>query len=153
MPAGAGVRLALLLTLAGLGCRRDAAPTPSVSSNPPTSESAGADASRLGREIFTLVDRAAEFRIANRGRAATSVRQLGIDSLTPEMARWVGVRNGRIVAGAAFRRTDGRAWISCEADEDALEEAALGGGRYELLCTDLAGERRTATADPAGPGE
>ena len=146
MAAAAGVRLALILTLAAGGCRRDAAPSPGLAADPPAADGAAADATRLGREIFGVIDRAAEYRVANRGRAATSLRQIGVDSLTPELARWVGVRDGRIVAGAAFRRTAGHAWASCEAGEEALEQAALAGGRYELLCTDIGGERRTATA-------
>ena len=149
MTRRAGLSLALLLSLAGSACRRDAVPSRASAAELPP-EAADADATRLGREIFTLIDRAAEYRVANRGRAARSLRQLGIDSLTPEFARWVRADGNRIVAGAAFRSPSGHAWVSCEADEGALEEAALAGGRHELVCTDATGERRPATAGAAG---
>ena len=150
MKGRAGLFLALLVSLAGSGCRRDASPSPGATADAVPPQTADADATRLGREIFTLIDRAAEYRVANRGRAARSMRQLGMDSLTPELARWVGAEGNRIVAGAAFRKTAGHAWVSCEAGEDALEQAALGGGRYELLCTDAAGVRSAATAGSLG---
>ena len=148
MTPRAGPGLALLAMLTGGACRRDATPSPAAAAER-SPEAATADATRLGREIFTLIDRAVEYRVANRGRPARSLRQLGIDSLTPELARWVRADGSRIVAGAAFRTGSGHAWVSCQAGEDALEEAALGGGRYELTCTDAAGERHTTSAGAA----
>jgi hypothetical protein len=101
-----------------------------------------ADAETLGREVLELVDRAVDYRGSHRGRPAASLRQLGVDSLTPTTARTLINVNREPVVTVTFRKTDDRAITSCRGDSHILEESSINAGRYTLMCTSRTGDRR-----------
>jgi hypothetical protein len=100
-----------------------------------------ADAEALGREVLELVDRAVDYRGSHRGRPATSLRQLGIDSLTPTTARHLVSVNREPLVTVSFRKADGREITSCRGDSHILEEASLH-GRFTLMCSSRTGAQR-----------
>jgi hypothetical protein len=100
------------------------------------------DAEQLGREILELVDRAVDYRGSHRGRPAASLRQLGVDSLTSTTARQLLNVNREPVVTVQFRKPEGREITSCRGDGHILEESALNGGRFTLMCTTRSGAPR-----------
>ncbi len=100
------------------------------------------DAEALGREVFELVDRAVDYRGSHRGRPARSLRQMGVDSLTPATARHLVNLNREPVVTVQYRRQDDREITSCRGDSQILEEAAISGGRFTLMCTTSSGLQR-----------
>ncbi len=100
------------------------------------------DAETLGREVLELVDRAVDYRGSHRGRPATSLRQMGVDSLTPATARHLININREPVVTVKFRKVDGRAITSCRGDGHILEEASINAGRFTLMCTTHSGAQR-----------
>ena len=100
------------------------------------------DAEQLGRELFELVDRAVDYRGSHRGRPASTFRQMGIDSLTPAtVRRLVNIAREPVVT-VAFRKPETREITSCRGDSHILEEAAVNGGRFTLMCTTSSGAQR-----------
>jgi hypothetical protein len=100
------------------------------------------DAETLGREVLELVDRAVDYRGSHRGRPASSLRQMGVDSLTPATARHLININREPVVTVKFRKADGRELTSCRGDGQILEEAAINAGRFTLMCTTRSGAQR-----------
>ena len=100
------------------------------------------DAEALGKEVLELVDRAVDYRGSHRGRPASSLRQLGIDSLTPATARHLVNVNREPVVTVQFRKLEGREITSCRGDGHILEEASINGGRFTLMCTSRSGAQR-----------
>jgi hypothetical protein len=100
-----------------------------------------ADAETLGREVLELVDRAIDYRGSHRGRPAASLRQLGIDSLTPTTARHLINVNREPLVTVSFRKTEGRQITSCRGDGHILEESSIN-GRFTLMCTSRSGAQR-----------
>jgi len=101
-----------------------------------------ADAEALGGEVLELVDRAVDYRGSHRGRPATSLRQLGIDSLTPTTVRRLVNLAREPVITVAFRRPETREVTSCRGDSQILEEATLNGGQFTVMCTTSSGSQR-----------
>jgi len=139
-----GARVWLVLAIAAVAgaCGRDdARRAPAVADDdalPPDQR----DATLLGREIFELVDRAVDYRGSHRGRPARSLRQMGVDSLTPATARHLISVDREPIVTVQFRRPDGRAVTSCRGDSQILEEAAINGGRFTLMCATRSGAQR-----------
>ncbi len=100
------------------------------------------DAETLGREVLELVDRAMDYRGSHRGRPAASLRHMGVDSLTPATARHLLNINREPVVTVQFRKVAGREITSCRGDGHILEEAAINGGRFTLMCTSRSGAQR-----------
>jgi hypothetical protein len=67
---------------------------------------------------------------------------MGVDSLTPLTARILVSVNREPVVTVAFRKTDGREITSCRGDSQILEEAAINGGRFTLMCSSRTGVQR-----------
>jgi hypothetical protein len=139
-------RAAWLLTLglayaaAGCGPGEDARPRVKDDGSrlPPDQQ----DARTLGLEIFDLVDRAIAYRASHRGRPATTLRQMGIESLTPNtVRRLVNVQREPVVT-VAYRRPDQREIVSCRGDSQILVEASVNGGRFTLMCSARSGAQR-----------
>jgi hypothetical protein len=101
-----------------------------------------ADAEALGREVLELVDRAIDYRGSHRGRPASSLRQLGIDSLTPTTARQLISVSREPVVTVSFRKVAGRQITSCRGDSHILEESSINAGRFTLMCTSSSGAQR-----------
>ena len=100
------------------------------------------DAETLGREVLELVDRAVDYRGSHRGRPASSLRQMGVDSLTPTTARHLVNLNREPVVTVQFRKVDGHVITSCRGDSHILEEAAINAGRFTMMCTSRSGVQR-----------
>jgi hypothetical protein len=133
-------RLFLLLML--VGCSKGETDRPVAvqpKSNLPADQR---DAEVLGREVFELVDRAVDYRGSHKGRPAASFRQMGIDTLTSlTVRRLVNLEREPLIT-VAFRKTDTREIISCRGDSQILEESAINGGRFTLMCTTRSGSQR-----------
>ena len=133
-------RLLILLTL--VGCSKGDTDRP-VAAQPKSNLPADQrDAEVLGREVFELVDRAVDYRGSHKGRPAASFRQMGIDTLTSLTVRRLVNLEREPVITVAFRKTDTREIISCRGDSQVLEESAINGGRFTLMCTTRAGSQR-----------
>ena len=145
--AAAGTVLALAL-LAACGARDAGRPerAEARSDLPPDQN----EAETLGHEVFELVDRAIDYRGSHQGRPAASFRQMGIDSLTPATARRLVNIAREPVVTVAFRRTASREITSCRGDSGILEEAALNGGRFTLMCTTGSGAQRPMRVGASG---
>jgi hypothetical protein len=115
-----------------------AAPAAEESEQPPEQR----DAELLGREIFELVDRAIDYRGSHRGRPASSLRQMGVDSLTPSTARYLVSLEREPLITVSYRKLSGREITSCRGDSHILEEASLNGGRFTVMCTNRSGVQR-----------
>ena len=100
------------------------------------------DARALGLEIFDLVDRAMAYRASHQGRPATTLRQMGIESLTTTTVRRILNVQREPVVTVAYRRPDQREIVSCRGDSQILVEASLNGGRFTLMCTASSGAQR-----------
>jgi hypothetical protein len=137
----AGMVRACMVMAMLAACGKDAKKKPSRpdDSNLPPAQR---DAEALAREVLEMVDRAIDYRGSHRGRPATSLRQMGIDSLTPAMVRRIVNVDRDPVITVAYRQPDQHEIISCRGDGQILEEAAVGGGRFTVMCENNAGAQR-----------
>lgn len=108
------------------------------------------DTEMLGQEVLELVDRAVDYKGSHRGRPASSLRQMGVDSLTPTTARHLINVSREPVVTVQFRKVDGREIISCRGDSQILEEATVNGGRFTLMCTYSSGAQRPVQVGGSG---
>ncbi len=97
------------------------------------------DAAFLGREIFVLVDRAADYKGSHRGRPPRSLKQMGLDSLAGPVVRRIATVSDSSVVTVAYRQPRGRRVASCEGNARILEESALNEGKFTLVCTTPSG--------------
>jgi hypothetical protein len=133
--------LALALALAAGACGQSTRERPAAVEDPDLPPDQR-DAENLGREVFELVDRAIDYRGSHRGRPARSLRQMGVDSLTSATARQLISVEREPMVTVRFRKTDGREITACRGDSQILEEAAINGGRFTLMCTTRSGAQR-----------
>jgi hypothetical protein len=138
-PFSLGLALALVGLLAACGNENEPKAAPPTRSELPPDQ---VDAETLGLEVLELVDRAVDYRGSHRGRPATSLRQMGIDSLTSTTARHLLNVNREPVITVQFRRADSRQITSCKGDSNILEEASINAGRFTLMCTSRSGAQR-----------
>jgi hypothetical protein len=104
---------------------------------------AQAEAEAMSRELVDVLDWVVAYKSAHQGRIPTSLRQAGLDSLSPEYVRRVG-RDGRLpVITIAQRRPRGHQVASCTASSQILEDRVLRDGTYELPCAMVSGGGRT----------
>lgn len=109
-----------------------------------------AEADLLGRELFDVVDRVMAFRTSHGNRLPASLREAGIDSLTPLFVRRLGRSGTDPLVTVAFRKSGDRELRSCRGTNLVLEEALVNGA-WEVTCDLLAGGSRTFTVKPAPP--
>ncbi len=140
----------LTLLLAGAlmaaGCGHDDQPgagAASAGGRAPAVSSAASDAAALGREIYDLTDRAMSYRSSHRGRFPRSLRELGVDELTPATTRSLSVAGAVPTISVGFRSTANRTLSACRGTSAILEEAALSGGEFAVTCTLAAGGSTT----------
>ena len=137
-------RVWLVLAIAPVvaACGREDTRRPPAAADDPALPPDQRDATMLGREVFELVDRAVDYRGSHRGRPARSLRQMGVDSLTPVTARHLISVDREPIVTVKFRKPEGRAVTSCRGDSQILEEAAINGGRFTLMCATRSGAQR-----------
>ena len=132
----------LMMVFAGAGC---GGKTGSKSRNTNAGRQLSVEqreAEALGREVFDLVDRAMDYVGSHQGRPATTLRQMGVESLTPSTVRRVlNVQRDPVVT-VAFRQAAGREIVSCRGDRQVLEDALLNSGRFTIMCTASSGAQR-----------
>ena len=122
-------RAGLVLCMSFAACHRGE-PAPGAA----LAGKAGSDDQQvLGRQLFELIDRAADYRSSHRGRYPASVAQMGVDSLTATTARRLSSEDGTLHVTVEFRRPGGA---------EALEGAALNSGKYAASCMTPEGEAR-----------
>jgi hypothetical protein len=130
-------RAGLVLCVSLAACHRGE-PAPGAAA---VSTKAGSnDQQILGRELFELIDRAADYHSSHRGRYPASVAQMGVDSLTSTTVRRLSSDNGTLQVTVAFRHPAGHALVSCTGGAEALEGAALNSGKYAASCITPEGE-------------
>lgn len=124
------------------GCGREKAPADDAGATrppPPTGDVAMREATLLGRDVFELLDRMAAYAASNQRKYPSSLREGGIDSLTPKLARQIDTRANPPMAYSMFRSPLGHLLTSCRGTTDLLEESALNDGLFTVTCTDSAG--------------
>ncbi len=131
---------ALALGAAALGCGGGdrAAATRGEAGPPVVTKQVTRDANALGQEIFELIDRTMDYVGSHRGRVPTSLRELGIDSLTPTTARHLTIQDKIPVVTVEYRRPDGHTLSACSGTHEVLEQSLLH-GEFTLTCRWLSG--------------
>jgi hypothetical protein len=107
--------------------------------NAPAVDPAQADANELGRELYDIMDRVMAYRSSHRNRLPTSLRQAGLDSLTPAYIRRLGRQGSDPLVTIVFRRPDGHVLRSCAGSSLILESSMLHDGTFEVQCDLAAG--------------
>ncbi len=105
----------------------------------------------MGREAADIIDRVLAFKSAHQGHLPVSLRQAGLDSLTPLFIRRLSLRGREPAILIIFRRTGGRQLASCVGDRELLEDKLLNGGTFQVGCDLISGGRRTFTITPPPP--
>ena len=108
------------------------------------------DGELLGQELFDLVDQAAGYQSSHGGRQPRSLRNMGVDSLTPTTARWIERGGGTPRIVVAFRRLGGHAVSRCSGDAGVLEQLALEGA-FRLQCFLVDGTGKQLTVGRSSP--
>ena len=136
---------AAALLCAACGAEADAPRSPA---GPPADQVGAVDleARRLASEVRELADRIADYAGSHRNRAPKRLRDLAVDSLTPETARTITVTDSTRVT-VAFRRPAGRALLACTGGPAVLEEAQLNSGLFHLACRTPAGDTTIAAQE------
>jgi len=134
---------ALLLAATVAGCGGDK-PKPAPARKPPVvaADPAQADADLLGREVYDIVDRVMAYRSAHRNRLPTSLRQAGLDSLTPMFVRRLGRDGSSPRVTIVFRRAEGHVLRACAGTTLVLENSMLHDGAFDVECDLAAGGSR-----------
>ena len=151
-PTTLAIAAALLSAALLSACGKD---TPGASGGgatrppPPAGDEAQAEATILGRDVFTLLDQLAAYAAANQRKYPGTLRLAGIDSLTPTLARRIDTRVSPPMAFAMFRNPLGHLLTSCRGTTDLLEESALNEGRFTVTCTDSGGRSSPYTVQRA----
>ncbi|MGH7592166.1 MAG: hypothetical protein ACREL2_12085 [Gemmatimonadales bacterium] len=130
--------LCLLLAACGhkpAGTSSAASGADSATASDGPSAEAQADAARLGRELFELVDKTMSYYSSHYGQFPRDVNALGTDSLTPTTVRRLAVQDTVPTITVAFRHAGGHAVTSCSGTNKVLEDSMLNGGAYLIDCT------------------
>jgi hypothetical protein len=128
------------------GSDRPASRAETSSSQTAATATAEEDVAVLGREIFDLVDRAMSYRSSHRGRLPKDLRELGIDELTPATSRSLTVADNIPTVSVGFRSPSNHTIAGCRGTSALLEEAALSGGQFSLICSLPSGGTTTLKA-------
>lgn len=138
--------LLALLTACGDGEKK---PAPTAAK--PPADPVIADATLLANELRDILDRVMAYKSSHQNRLPTSLRQAGIDSLTPQFVRRLERQGKDPLVTIAFRRMDGRAVARCRGTNVVLEDIMLRGGSFDVACDLTSGGFRSVTIDPPSP--
>lgn len=136
--------LAVLILTGCSGQDRKPASNPEdaeITANTPEEE-----AGILGRELYSLIDQAMSYKSSHRGRLPRSLRDLGIDALTSSTSRTLTVSGDEPTVTVEFRNLESHSLRSCRGNSDVLEEAAIGGGDFSVICITTTGGSTTLRA-------
>lgn len=140
---GRGGLPVLLLTLALAACGGEKpAAAPRREAAAPPADPAQADADSLGRELFDIVDRVMAYKSSHRNRLPVSLRQAGLDSLTPRFVRRLARQGEEPQVTIAYRRPDGHVLLSCAGTSLVLENSMLHDGAFTVQCEQVTGGSR-----------
>ncbi len=135
--------VALIAAAATLACGGgDESGTDGSSGAPVVTRRVTDEATALGQEIFELADRTMDYVGSHRGRPPGSLRDLGIDSLTPTTARHLTIIDEIPVITVEYRRPDGHQLSACSGTHEVLEQSILR-GEFALMCRWLSGAEDT----------
>lgn len=146
---GTGRVVLSLLTVLLVACKGDEAPAPVAAK--PAADPVLADATLLGNELRDIMDRVMAYRSSHQNRLPASLRQAGIDSLTPQFIRRLERQGKDPLVTIAFRRLEGRAVARCRGTNVVLEDIMLRAGAFDLACDLTNGGFRSITIDPSSP--
>lgn len=139
--AGRAAVLLVALALAACGGEKPAATARRDTPAPPV-DPIQADADTLGRELYDIVDRVMAYRSSHRNRLPVSLRQAGLDSLTPKFVRRLARQGDEPLVTIAYRRPEGHVLRSCAGTSLVLENSMLHDGAFDILCDLVAGGSR-----------
>lgn len=135
-----------MLLLAACSGKDKPAPAPIAAAD--SASTPQTEAEVLGRELYSLVDQAMSYKSAHRGRLPRSLRELGVDELTRSTSRTLTVSGGEPVVQVDFRNLGVHVLRNCRATSSILEEAALSGGEFSVICTTVTGGSTTLKVRP-----
>ena len=134
-----------VLLLAGCsGKDKKAVPNPIAAAD--SAATPEAEAGVLGRELYDLVDQAMSFKSAHRGRLPRSLREMGVDALTPRTSRTLTASGGEVTVQVEFRNLDTHTLRGCRGTSAVLEDASISGGDFSVICTTISGGSTTLRA-------
>jgi len=139
----------VLAALSLAGCREKTPAERRASASP--EDQAQQDAELLARELTDIVDRVMSFKSSHRGQLPASLRQAGLDSLTPRFVRRLAREGGAPRITILFRNQAGRRVASCSGTNMVLEDAMLHGGEYGVECSLVGGGSQRFTIPPPPP--
>lgn len=105
-----------------------------------------ADAAVLGGEVYRLVDQAMSYKSSHRGRLPRSLRELGVDALTPTTSRTLTSTGGEPTVLVEFRNLASHSLRSCRGNSAVLEEASMSEGDFTVTCVTTTGGSTTLRA-------
>jgi hypothetical protein len=130
-----------MLFLAGCSGKDKPSPVPIAAAD--SASTPEAEAAILGRELYDLVDQAMSYKSAHRGRPPRSLRELGVDQLTRSTSRTLTASGGEATVQVEFRNLGTHVLRNCRATSAILEEAAINGGEFSVICTTVTGGSTT----------
>ncbi len=101
------------------------------------------DAEILGKDLFEVVDVVMSYRSSHSGHLPKTLRQVGLDSLTPVGIRRLAIQGSRPLVTIIFRRPGERRVATCQGTSELLEDASLNSGLFAIQCTMRSGDERT----------
>jgi hypothetical protein len=134
-----------VLTVAALACNREKRKRAAIQAAEHTPQG---NAQLLGRELAQIVDRVMAYRSSHRGQLPASLRQAGIDSLTPVFSRQFTRQGSDPLITIRFRDQTGRQVAACRGTNMVLEDAMLHAGRFDVTCELTDGGTQTFTIEP-----
>ncbi len=145
---GLGAARDAVLTLLVLACGGEQRKPAAATAEQATPEGS---AQLLGRELSDIIDRIMAYRSSHRGQLPASLRQAGIDSLTPVFSREYRRQGSEPLVIIRFRNTAGHPVAACRGTSQVLEDAMLHEGRFDVTCERTSGATESFTIVPPPP--
>lgn len=147
----AGLRVALVLLLCATAACGNGGKKKKAAPKAPPVDPVVEDAAVLGRELKEIVDRVMSYKSSHRNALPNSLRQVGIDSLTPVFIRRLSRQGNDPLVTIAYRRRDGHPVALCRGTNVVLEDAMLREGKFDLVCEMSGGNIRNFVIEPPPP--
>jgi hypothetical protein len=141
----------VLLLCAAAACGGGAKKKKKAAPTAPPVDPVVEEAAILGRELKDIVDRVMSYKSSHRNALPNSLRQVGIDSLTPVFIRRLSRQGGEPLVTIAYRRREGHAVTLCRGTNVVLEDAMLREGKFDIVCEMSGGNIRNFVIEPPPP--